>query len=100
MREVGGYVVLGREGDPGLNAEKIASRHSQLCRRALGMDNSGPGRHPTNLARAGGSHSAEIVAMDDLSVDKVGHSSEAGMRAWPNVEGSICIELFGPKMVQ
>src|SRR5262245_55924256 len=60
-------LVSGGKGQPRLDAEQIASRGSNTRRRALGMDNPGPGGHPVDFARSDGLYLAETISMDDLT---------------------------------
>ena len=71
---------------------KAGRRAPHLGRRALGMDDAAPGRHPVHLARVDRLLRAEAVAVHDLAIEQISDGGKADVRMRAHVDAGPGLE--------
>jgi len=79
-----GFLVLARQGDPGLDAVHAPAVAARAL-EALGVRDAPARDHPVDFAGADGLLRAHTVAMHDLALVQVAEGGEADMRVRPHV---------------
>src|SRR5688572_9803289 len=80
------FLVLLRQGDPGLDAVQAPALAARAL-EALGMRDAAASGHPVDLERPDRLLEPEAVAMHDLALEQVGHGRQADVRMRPYVDG-------------
>ena len=95
-----GLLMPPRQPDPELHAVNARALGARRGRRALGMDDAAPGRHPVDRAGADRLDAAEAVAVQDLAVEEIGHRRQPDMRMRPHVQPLARAEFRRPEMIE
>src|SRR5688500_2478 len=80
------FLVLLRQGDPGLDAVQVPALPPRAL-ESLGMRDAAASGHPVDLERPDRLLEPEAVAMHDLAFEEVGHGRQADVGVGPYVHG-------------
>ena len=89
-----------RQRDPELQAVAAVRPAEQLLRRALGVDDAAPGRHPVDRAGLDPLHDAGRVAVHDRALEQVGERRQADVRMRPHVVVGAGRDVDRPEVVE